>query len=168
MVIVFTSKRDCVKEVEYSFSPTPYGECLTAWTQGWLCFATFTPYLTRELALHEMYKAFPKAIFTSTKRTFYPTKSRPKRILLVGTRLRLDVWRALLEVPRGKTISYSTLATIASHPTAVRAVATSVGRNPISVIVPCHRIVPASGGIGNYHSGVEIKRQLLAAEGSLA
>jgi O-6-methylguanine DNA methyltransferase len=88
----------------------------------------------------------------------------PQRILLAGTQFRIDVWRALLTIERGKTTTYSALATIAGHPTAVRAVATSVGRNPISVIVPCHRIVPASGGVGNYHSGAEIKRRLLEWE----
>lgn len=164
MVIVFTSRKDCVKEIEYSFSNTPYGECLTAWSRGWLCFATFTPHLTRKVALREMRKTFPKATFSTTKQTFDPTQSRPKRILLVGTPFQCDVWRALLEVPHGNRISYSTLASLASHPTAVRAVATSVGRNPISVVIPCHRIVPASGGIGKYHSGAEIKRQLLADE----
>ena len=164
MVIVFTSRRDCVKEIEYSFSATSYGECLTAWSRGWLCYATFTPYLTREVALHELRKTFPMATFATTKRTFDPTQSRPKRILVVGTPFQCDVWRALLEVPRGKRITYSTLASLASHPTAVRSVATSVGRNPISVVIPCHRIVPASGGIGKYHSGEEIKRLLLASE----
>lgn len=168
MVVVFTSKKGCVREVQYSFSSTPYGECLTAWTRGWLCFATFTTHLTREVALREMKQAFPKATFSKTKRKIDITATRPKRALLVGTRFQCNVWRSLLEVPRGKTISYSALASSASHPTAVRAVATSVGRNPISVVVPCHRIVPASGGIGNYHSGVEIKRALLASEGSLA
>ena len=70
-------------------------------------------------------------------------------------------------VERGTTISYSELARRSNHPTAVRAVATSVGCNPISVIVPCHRILPLTGGIGNYHSGAEIKRRLLEWEGAL-
>lgn len=164
MVVVFTDKKSCIRNIEYSFSPTAHGELLTAWCQGWLCYATFTDYLTREVVLKEMQRLFPKATFTPTTRTFDPTTSRPERILLVGTRFRHDVWRALLDVPSGSTTTYSALATKANHTTAVRAVATSVGCNPISVVVPCHRIVPASGGIGNYHSGAEIKRTLLQAE----
>lgn len=164
MVVVFTDKRSCIRNIDYSFSPTAHGELLTAWCQDWLCYATFTEYLTREVALKEMRQLFPKATFTPTTRTFDPTTSRPKRILLVGTPFRHDVWRALLDVPLGTTITYSALASKANRPTAVRAVATSVGCNPISVVVPCHRIVPASEGIGNYHCGAEIKRTLLQAE----
>ncbi len=166
MVVVFTDKKSCIRNIEYSFSPTAHGELLTAWCQGWLCYASFTEYLTREVALKEMRQLFPKATFALTTRTFDPTISRPERMLLVGTRFRHDVWRALLDVPHGTTITYSALASKANHPTAVRAVATSVGCNPISVVVPCHRIVPASGGIGNYHSGADIKRTLLQAEAS--
>lgn len=164
MVVVFTDKKSCIRNIEYSFSQTAHGELLTAWCQGWLCYASFTEYLTREVVINEMRQLFPKATFSSISRTFDPTTSRPKRILLVGTLFRHAVWRALLDVPHGSTMTYSTLALKANHPTAVRAVATSVGCNPISVVVPCHRIVPASGGLGNYHSGAEIKRRLLQAE----
>lgn len=167
MVVVFTDKKSCIRSIEYSFSQTAHGEMLTAWCQGWLCYATFTEYLTREVVLSELKRLFPKAAFHPTDRTFDPTASRPQRILLVGTRFRHDVWRALLAVPHGSTTTYSSLAAKAKHPSAVRAVATSVGCNPISVIVPCHRIVPASGEVGNYHSGAEIKRRLLQAEASV-
>lgn len=166
MVIVFTTKRNEIRKIEYSFSTTPYGEMLTAWCNGWLCYATFTQYLTRDVALKELQRLFPRATYTLTNRQEDPTATPPGRILLAGTRFRHDVWRALLKVPYGSTMTYSALAAMAGHGRAVRAVATSVGCNPISVVVPCHRILPASGGIGNYHSGAEIKRRLLQAEAS--
>ncbi len=164
MVVIFTANRGCIREVEYSFSQTAYGEMLTAWTKGWLCYATFTEYLTRATALDELKRLFPKATLNQVERDEDITTSRPQRLLLAGTPLRQDVWRALLKTKRGERLSYSALATLASRPSAVRAVATGVGCNPVSVVVPCHRIVPARGGIGNYHSGAEIKRRLLADE----
>lgn len=165
MVIIFTTKRNEIRNIEYSFSSTPHGEMLTAWCSDWLCFAAFTEYLTREVALCELQRLFPQATYTPTSRQFDPT-TPPRRILLAGTRFRHDVWRALLKVQHGSTTTYSALAAKAGHPKAVRAVATSVGCNPIGVVVPCHRILPSSGGIGNYHSGAKIKQALLQSEAS--
>ena len=166
MVIVFTTKRREIHHIEYSFSSTPHGEMLTAWCGEWLCYATFTKYLTREVALQQMQRLFPRAKCSLTTRQFDPTTERPRRILLAGTRFRHDVWRALLKVPYGSTATYSALAAMAGHTRAVRAVATSVGCNPVSVVVPCHRILPTSGGTGNYHSGPSIKQSLLDKEAS--
>ena len=163
MVVIFTANRACIREVEYSFSQTAYGEMLTAWTKGWLCYATFTHYLTREVALNELKRLFPKATLNLTNREEDSTTTRPNRLLLAGTQFRHNVWRALLQTERGTTLTYSALASLIASK-AVRAVATSVGCNPVSVIVPCHRVVPSSGGVGNYHSGTDIKRRLLANE----
>ena len=163
MVVIFTTDKGSVREIEYSFSQTTYGEMLTAWTKGWLCYATFTHYLTREVALNELKRLFPKATLNLTNCEEDITTTRPKRLLLAGTQFRHNVWRALLQTERGTTLTYSALASLIASK-AVRAVATSVGCNPVSVIVPCHRVVPSSGGVGNYHSGTEIKRRLLANE----
>lgn len=82
----------------------------------------------------------------------------------VGTPFQQNVWRHLCHVCSGERITYGELARRCGCPTAVRAVATAVGRNPIAVLIPCHRIVPAAGGIGNYFYGSARKRQLLEAE----
>ncbi len=167
MQVIFTSENCSIQNIEYSYLTTPFGEMLMAWHKEALCFATFTTYLGREKVFSELSALFPKAKLTPTQERASIFDSAPKTILLVGTPFRLDVWRALLNVECGTTITYAELASHANHPTAIRAVATSVGRNPISVIVPCHRILPASGGVGNYHSGAEIKRKLLEWEGAL-
>ena len=167
MEIRYTTDRMSVRCVEYDFVQTAFGEMLTAWCcerERELCFATFTTYLGREAAFAELRTLFASATIEKIDSKEDIITTPPQRILLAGTQFRLDVWRALLTIERGRTTTYSALAAIAGHPTAVRAVATSVGRNPISVIVPCHRIVPAAGGIGNYHSGAEIKRRLLEWE----
>ncbi|MGA0899833.1 MAG: methylated-DNA--[protein]-cysteine S-methyltransferase [Luteolibacter sp.] len=76
----------------------------------------------------------------------------------------MTVWNTLLKIPLGSTLSYSDLAKKCGHPTAVRAVATAVGRNPIAIFIPCHRVLPKDGRLGNYRWGVEKKRALLEWE----
>ncbi|MDE7160901.1 MAG: methylated-DNA--[protein]-cysteine S-methyltransferase [Muribaculaceae bacterium] len=85
-------------------------------------------------------------------------------LLLTGTPFRMAVWRALREVPYGQTLSYSALARRIGRPAAVRAVASAVGANPISIFVPCHRIIGASGALTGYAGGLDAKRRLLALE----
>lgn len=84
--------------------------------------------------------------------------------LLVGTPLQHLVWKALLEIPVGIVWSYQQLASHVNKPKAVRAVANAVGANPISPLIPCHRIIRNNGHIGGYYWGVEEKLKLLKEE----
>ena len=90
----------------------------------------------------------------------------PPHIILAGamSAFRERVYKALMNVPRGTTVSYSQLAALAGHPTAVRAVATAVARNPFACLVPCHRVVPANGSTGRYRWGEKLKAALLELE----
>jgi len=81
-----------------------------------------------------------------------------------GTEFQQQVWRKLLEIPPGARVSYGTIAQQIQRPKANRAVGSAVGSNPISLLIPCHRVVPASGGIGNYRWNPERKRALLEME----
>ena len=81
-----------------------------------------------------------------------------------GTAFQKRVWAALAEIPHGKTISYGELARRIGQPTAVRAVGLANGRNPISIIVPCHRVIGAGGSLTGYGGGMERKRSLLRLE----
>jgi len=83
-----------------------------------------------------------------------------------GTPFQQSVWRALLSIPRGGTISYGRLAERAGCPAAVRAVGAAVGRNPLSIVVPCHRVVGSNGSLTGYAGGLERKRALLRLEGA--
>ena len=74
------------------------------------------------------------------------------------------VWKELLKINYGRTISYSGVANLISYPKAVRAVASVVGKNPISIIVPCHRVIRKNGSIGGYAWGVKMKKELLDVE----
>jgi len=83
---------------------------------------------------------------------------------LQGTPFELRVWKRLRDVPFGKTISYGGLAEAAGAPRASRAVGRAVGRNPLLIFIPCHRVIRSDGGIGGFSAGVEVKRWLLDFE----
>lgn len=86
-------------------------------------------------------------------------------LALYGTPFQVKVWQTLLSIPYGQTISYKTLAERLGKPTAFRACANANGKNPISLIVPCHRVIASDGTLGGYTGGVDIKRTLLGIEG---
>lgn len=85
-----------------------------------------------------------------------------------GTAFQQAVWQALLAIPAGQTMSYGQLAERLGRPEAVRAVAAAVGRNPLSVLIPCHRVLGADGSLTGYAGGLDRKKALLTLEGALA
>lgn len=85
-----------------------------------------------------------------------------------GTPFQQSVWRALLELPHGRTTSYGALSAHIGRPRAVRAVGAAIGRNPLSIVVPCHRVLGAGGALTGYAGGLERKAALLRLEGVLA
>ena len=84
--------------------------------------------------------------------------------LSTGTPFQQKVWQALRQIPYGQTISYAQLANHIGQPTACRAVANANGKNPISLIIPCHRVIASDGKLGGYTGGIEIKQTLLDIE----
>lgn len=98
--------------------------------------------------------------FAGERKTFELNLAAP------GTRFQERVWRALCEIPYGSTRSYGELATAVGSPGASRAVGSANGRNPIAVIIPCHRVVAADGGLGGYGGGLDRKQLLLNLERS--
>ena len=82
----------------------------------------------------------------------------------IGTDFQQAVWQALLRIPRGQTRSYREVAEQIGRPQAVRAVGAAVGRNPLSIVVPCHRVLGSDGGLTGYAGGLERKRALLQLE----
>lgn len=88
-----------------------------------------------------------------------------QKIKTLGTPFQAAVWQALLAIPRGSIQTYTDIATQIQHPKAVRAVGSAIGANPIAILIPCHRVVPKGGGIGQYHWGQKVKSALLTWEG---
>lgn len=122
---------------------------------GWLNAPTDAkqPWIAQALAELDAYWQRGAAAFT------VPLDAR-------GSAFQCAVWQALREIEPGRTLSYGALARKIGQPTAVRAVAAAVGRNPLSVIVPCHRVVGAGGALTGYAGGLENKRALLRLEGA--
>ncbi|OBZ18286.1 cysteine methyltransferase [Bacillus sp. FJAT-27264] len=83
---------------------------------------------------------------------------------LIGTPFQLDVWRALREIPYGSTWSYSDIAERIGRPSAVRAVGTAIGANPVLITVPCHRVIGKNGSLTGFRGGLEMKKRLLELE----
>ncbi len=97
--------------------------------------------------------------------THPPTTTFTVPLAMAGTAFQQAVWAALRHIPTGHTLSYAQLAAQIGRPTAVRAVGTAIGRNPVSVIVPCHRVLGTDGHLTGYAGGLDRKRALLSAEG---
>jgi methylated-DNA-[protein]-cysteine S-methyltransferase len=114
---------------------------------------------TRDDAPFEDVRRQLEEYFAGERRTF-DLELRP-----VGTPFQLSVWRALEEIPWGTTCSYGDIARRVGRPTAFRAVGLANGRNPLSVVVPCHRVIGSSGAMTGYGWGVDRKRWLLDLEG---
>lgn len=81
-----------------------------------------------------------------------------------GTNFQMNVWKALLTIGYGETVSYSHIAALINNPKALRAVGTAIGQNPIPIIIPCHRVIAKNGSLGGYSGGLHIKERLLAIE----
>ena len=86
---------------------------------------------------------------------------------LDGTDFQKDVWTALTRIPYGRTVSYTGLAEMSGHPGACRAAGNASGRNPIPILIPCHRVIRDGGGIGGYSLGTDLKTRLLRLEGAI-
>jgi AraC family transcriptional regulator of adaptative response/methylated-DNA-[protein]-cysteine methyltransferase len=86
------------------------------------------------------------------------------RIVFIGTDFEVRVWETLLGIPMGRATTYSDIANRLGKPTAARAVGTAVGKNPLSFVVPCHRVLGRSGDLCGYHWGLTRKRAMLGWE----
>ena len=91
-------------------------------------------------------------------------QNKPLRVVLIGTDWEVRVWETLLQIPMGRLTTYSDIASKIHKPAAARAVGAAVGKNPVSFVVPCHRVVGKSGDLTGYHWGITRKRAMLGWE----
>lgn len=161
--------------VRYGFHPTPFGDCLIAVTPRGICHLAFVAPVSRDDALARLVHDWPLAQLVpdqdatraAAAKAFPPPGSSalPSLALHVkGTNFQLKVWKALLEIPVGDVTTYGAIATKLGDPNASRAVGSAVGANPVSYLIPCHRVIRASGELGGYAWGVDRKRVMLALE----
>jgi AraC family transcriptional regulator of adaptative response/methylated-DNA-[protein]-cysteine methyltransferase len=128
-----------------------------------------------EAAFEDLANRWPRARFSRDDARVAPlvgqifdparwSADQPVRVVLIGTDFEVQVWETLLKIPVGRAITYSSVAQHIGRPTASRAVGAAVGKNPISFVVPCHRVVGTSGALTGYHWGVPRKRAILGWE----
>jgi AraC family transcriptional regulator of adaptative response/methylated-DNA-[protein]-cysteine methyltransferase len=162
-------------QVTYGFHPSPFGECLVACTTRGLSNLIFVQDGNRAAALKTLQLAWPMAELresTSVTGGLVPrifnlgqeTSATPLSLHLQGTNFQIKVWEALLAIPPGSLVAYEDLAVYIGLPRAVRAVANAVGKNPVPVIIPCHRVIRKMGGFGGYRYGLARKQALLGWE----
>ena len=160
-------------EIRWGLFPSPFGEVLVMATERGLCGMGFTEGSGRNAALADLMGRWPAATYIEDAAFAAPLVADAfgggdAKLHLMGGPFQIKVWEALLHVPTGHVTTYSEIANTIGHPLAVRAVGTAVGRNPISWLIPCHRALRKSGGLGGYHWGLPIKRAMLAWEAARA
>lgn len=158
--------------VNFSFNESLFGEVLVASTYKGICYMGFSD--DKQIAFSALEKRFPKADFIqqiddiqkNALQVYTQDWSKINKIKLhvKGTDFQLKVWEALLKIPMGNLTTYGNIAEIIQKPKAARAVGTAIGNNPIAFLIPCHRVIQASGVIGGYMWGTTRKRAIIGWE----
>jgi len=161
--------------IRYGWHATPFGDALLAATQHGLCFVAFADTGERRAVVADLERRWPAAEVARDDDALAPFAARafptsvrrggPLALHVRGTNFQLKVWNALLSIPVGATTTYARIAHSIGEPSAPRAVGNAVGANPISWLIPCHRVLRGDGGLGGYAWGPERKRVMLAWEG---
>ena len=156
--------------VHYGFTHSPFGKALVMGTIQGICGIAFADQLGDEETLRDMTQRWPRSTFTHNEELILKLSapifdfSGKTQLQVIGSPFQIKVWEALFQIQAGQVVTYSEVATAINKPSSVRAVATAIGRNPISFLIPCHRVIQKSGGLGGYHWGLPIKKHILNFE----
>ncbi|SEP97597.1 methylated-DNA--[protein]-cysteine S-methyltransferase [Thalassovita taeanensis] len=168
------ARRGADLTIHFGWFDSPFGEVLAMGTGRGLCGLGFTAESSRGLAMADLTARWPNAQFTENPNAIaawveaaFAGKGETA-LHMIGAPFQIKVWEALLRIPSGQVTTYSEIAQSIGTPRAVRAVGTAVGRNPVSWLIPCHRALRKSGGLGGYHWGLPMKRAMLAYESARA
>jgi len=165
-------------EIRYGFHPSPFGECLIAATPRGICALRFVGAAGRAAELDALAREWPRAtlvpdrgataILAERAFTDLAGSKVPLRLHLKGTNFQIKVWEALLAIPEGAVTTYSALARSIGQSGAARAVGSAVGRNPVALLIPCHRVLRSVGDISGYRWGAARKQAMLTREAAHA
>lgn len=164
------ARRGAGLDIRYGWFESPFGDVLAMGTDRGLCGLAFVEECGRDAAWQDMTSRWPEAQFNDAPDAIAAWVSAAfggqgqAALHMIGAPFQIKVWEALLRVPTGHVTTYSDIARAVGNPKAVRAVGTAVGRNPVSYLIPCHRALRKSGGLGGYHWGLPVKRAILAWE----
>ncbi|MCG6901661.1 MAG: methylated-DNA--[protein]-cysteine S-methyltransferase [Rhodobacter sp.] len=156
--------------ISYGWFDSPFGQALAMGTDRGICGLALTDETGPDAAMADLRARWPEASFTQAPERIAPWVEAAfqmrgdSALHLIGAPFQIKVWEALLRIPSGQVTTYSEIAQSVGNPRAVRAVGTAVGRNPVSWLIPCHRALRKSGGLGGYHWGLPVKRAMLAYE----
>ena len=157
--------------IEWGISSSPFGNTLIASSPKGIVHLSF--FETNETeSYQQLAHDWPNAklnrndrLSTKLSRQIFQSGSSEKpKIAPQGTEFQLQVWKALLKIPRGKTATYSQIAKLIGKPNASRAVGNAIGKNPIAYLIPCHRVIRTDGSLGGFRWGTNCKAKLLAQE----
>ncbi len=165
--------------ITYDFVPSPFGIALPMVNDRGLCGLAFCDEGGETAAFEDMRRRWPNAAYERNPAGIAPIAHRifaqdawqpdqPLNVFLIGTDFEIRVWQTLLRIPMGRATTYSSIAAELDNPKAARAVGAAVGRNPISFVVPCHRVLGKSGALTGYHWGLTRKRAMLGWEAAQA
>jgi AraC family transcriptional regulator of adaptative response/methylated-DNA-[protein]-cysteine methyltransferase len=165
--------------IRYGYHASPFGKALVMSTEYGLAGLAFADEGQEAATLADMMRRWPKAEYVEDGPATAPLAARifnrakwraetPLRVVLIGSDFEVRVWEALLKIPVGCATTYSDVARRIERPSAARAVGAAVGKNPISFVVPCHRVLGRSGQLTGYHWGLTRKRAILGWEAGVA
>lgn len=165
--------------IRWGFHPSPFGRALVMITDHGLAGLAFADEGDENAAFDDMAARWPNAVYVEDRaataayaaRIFDPGRwhpDTPLRVVLIGTDFEVRVWTTLLGIPFGRATTYSDIADRIGRKKAARAVGAAVGRNPISFVVPCHRVLGKSGAVTGYHWGLTRKRAILGWEAGVS
>jgi len=163
--------------IAYGYAPTPYGELIAARTQKGLCWLGFRVDDSRDKCLQRIRDTWPNATLVQNNAAIAADVAAVSAICagqgdgnrkiplhLFGTNFQMQVWQALLKIPSRHFLSYEGLGAAIGRPGSPRAIGNAVGANPISLLIPCHRVIQKSGILNNYGWGSARKKALLGVE----
>ncbi|MGU5845393.1 bifunctional transcriptional activator/DNA repair enzyme AdaA [Aeromonas hydrophila] len=158
--------------IDHGVHDTPFGQAFVALTPRGVCNFSFLDEQAPQAPLAALAQSWPEAelreapsrtqgvihtMFDSSKKA-----DRPISLHVSGTNFQISVWRALLQIPPAKVVSYAQVASAVGNPKAARAVGLAVGANPVALMIPCHRVIQQNGKLGGYHWG-ETRKQAIHA-----
>lgn len=159
--------------IKYGWCPSPFGQALVMATERGITGLAFADVGDENKVFEDMVSRLPRARYVEDSqlaarlaRGIFQTAQdgQPLRLHVIGSNFEIKVWETLLKIPVGAATTYSDIARAIENPKAVRAVGSAVGRNPISFVVPCHRVLGKTGSLCGYHWGLTRKKAILGWE----
>jgi AraC family transcriptional regulator of adaptative response/methylated-DNA-[protein]-cysteine methyltransferase len=162
-------------EIIYGYHASPFGECILAKTDRGICGLSFVQNDDRRSVFMSLKQRWQNARLIEDADVTLPfvtqifnppeaQKTTPLHLVLSGTNFQIKVWEALIKIPMGAVVSYEDVAAHIGMPKACRAVGNAVGSNPISFVIPCHRVIRKTAEFGNYGGGIARKLAILGWE----